>query len=109
MKTLILIASLACGAAALASGVHSYLHEQGGEAALTFWGDGTKRSSTEYVDGVKQGRSEQWYVDGTQEWLGSYRDGFREGEWRFWDESGALDSERSGLYERGKRVAPLAE
>ncbi len=109
MKTLIFVASLAFGAVAIAGGVQSYLHADAASAQVSFHADGTRRNSTEYVDGQKHGLSEQWYRGGAREWQGQYTRGLRTGEWRFWSEAGELDAERSGVYEDGQRVAPLAE
>lgn len=107
MKTLILVASLAFGAVAIAGGVQSYLHAGDASAQVSFHADGTRRNSTEYVEGQKHGLSEQWHRNGTLEWQGQYEHGLRAGEWRFWSEAGELDSERSGVYEAGQRIAPL--
>ncbi len=107
MKTLILVASLAFGAVAIAGGVQSYLHAGDASAQVSFHTDGTRRNSTEYVEGQKHGLSEQWHRNGTLEWQGQYEHGLRAGEWRFWSEAGELDSERSGVYGAGQRIAPL--
>lgn len=109
MKKLILIASLFFGVAAIAGGVRAMWSNSDARAATTFYGDGTKKNATEYHDGVKHGRSEQWYPDGGTEWLGEYHEGFRHGSWTFWNEDGSVDSERSGVYERGQRVGDLAQ
>jgi antitoxin component YwqK of YwqJK toxin-antitoxin module len=109
MKTLILVTSLLFGAAAAAGGVQSYLHSASGEAQVTFHADGSRKNSTEYVEGRKHGKSEQWRRNGSLEWQGEFREGLKCGEWRYFDESGALDTERSGLYENGERVAALPQ
>ncbi|MBM3987507.1 MAG: hypothetical protein FJ294_06075 [Planctomycetes bacterium] len=109
MKTLLLVASLAFGAVAVAGGVQSYLRSDAANAQVSFHADGTRRNSTEYIDGQKHGLSEQWHRDGKLEWQGHFAQGLRTGEWRFWNEAGELDSERSGTYAEGRRIAPLAQ
>jgi hypothetical protein len=37
---------------------------------------------------------------------GNFRNGLREGTWRFWTANGRIDAERSGLYVDDRRVAP---
>jgi antitoxin component YwqK of YwqJK toxin-antitoxin module len=103
MKKILLLASVAFGLVALGKGVQAVL-DDAPAATVSYYGDGRPKNSTSYVDGVKQGRSEQWRSDGTKEWDGQYKDGLREGEWLFWREDGALDSERSGIYREGKRI-----
>ena len=38
---------------------------------------------------------------------GRFEQGERAGDWRFWDERGELDVERSGRYEGGRRTGGL--
>ncbi len=71
------------------------------EATVTFFGDGTLKSSTVYVDGLREGPSKQFYPDGAPRSQGSYAGGEREGEWIFWLEDGSVDAERSGRYVDG--------
>lgn len=103
MKKLLLVLSVLFATVALGKGVRALLHD-GPVPTVTYWGDGTTRNTTEYLDGQKDGRSEQWHANGSKEWDGQYRAGLREGEWLFWNEDGTLDSERSGLYHEGQRV-----
>ena len=54
----------------------------GGAAAdtgpsITYYGDGQKRSSVEIVDGLKQGRAEQWHANGQKECEGEYSVAFQ--------------------------------
>ena len=109
MKRLVLFAALVFGAAALAGAMHSYLSHSGPEATVAYHSNGTRKSSIVYVEGLKQGQSQQWYASGQLECEGGYADGVRSGEWRFWDEQGELDLERSGTYTDGRKVAPFLD
>jgi antitoxin component YwqK of YwqJK toxin-antitoxin module len=104
MKKLLLIASLLCGAAAVGGAVRAMWQDSGADATVAYWSDGTKKSSIVYVDGIKAGPARHWHASGVLEAEGSYADGFKSGIWNFWNEDGAPDLERSGLYERGRRV-----
>jgi antitoxin component YwqK of YwqJK toxin-antitoxin module len=103
MKPVLALAALA-GIVVLARGLVADLAHASPEPRLTYYGDGQKKNSTEYVDGARTGASEQWHPGGQQEWSGEYADGLREGEWSFWLEDGSLDEERSGTYEDGKKL-----
>jgi antitoxin component YwqK of YwqJK toxin-antitoxin module len=103
MKRVLLLASVVFALVAVGKGVQAILNDEP-TATQTYYGDGSPKSSTFYVEGVKEGRSEQWRSDGTKEWDGDYKAGLRHGEWLFWREDGSLDSERSGTYFEGKRV-----
>jgi antitoxin component YwqK of YwqJK toxin-antitoxin module len=107
MKKLLVIVSLAFGSIALGGGLYARLQGRSPDPTRTYYGDGQCKNATIYVDGVKDGRSEQWYPGGAKEWDGSYQDGYREGRWMFWNEDGSLDQERSGDYQAGQRVAGL--
>ena len=105
MKTIVLLVSLLGGAAAVGGTVTGVFSGREASAQTSYYGDGSKKNVTSYVDSVKQGRSEQWYPNGTMEWSGEYADGFRAGEWSFWNEDGSPDAERSGRYEQGRKAA----
>lgn len=107
MKPLILVTSLIFGAAALAGGVRAMLMERADEQTVAYYSDGARKNAITVVDGTKHGPAEQWYPSGNPEWRGQYADGFRQGEWTFWNEDGSVDVERSGLYEQGKKIADL--
>jgi antitoxin component YwqK of YwqJK toxin-antitoxin module len=76
----------------------------GAEPRLTYYADGTLKSSMVYVDGLREGPAEQFHPDGTPEWRGSFARGEREGRWTFWTPGGAIDAERSGRYSGGVKV-----
>lgn len=58
-------------------------------------------------DQVEHGEHHAWHMNRQPAEDGSYDMGVRVGTWRFWDEEGRLDEERSGQYEKGQRVRPL--
>ena len=107
MKRLIVLASLAFGVVVVGGGLYGRLQSSAPAPTTNFYGDGQTKNSTVYVGGVKEGPSTQWYSNGQKEWDGSFQAGFREGDWSFWNEDGSLDRERSGAYERGRKVAGL--
>ena len=74
---------------------------------VTFYDDGSPRARLTLVEGRFEGPASTWYRGGRRESEGAYADGEREGPWCFWGVDGALDPERSGLYETGVRVAPF--
>ena len=69
----------------------------------TYYGNGQARSTTTWVQGVRQGEAIEWHPDGKVASQGLYADGLREGEWLFWREDGSVDESRSGTYVGGKR------
>lgn len=73
----------------------------------TCWPNGSQREEATYSDGLRDGPCERWHDDGTPRAAGRYQAGRMVDEWRFYDENGALDDARSGLYEAGERIAPL--
>jgi hypothetical protein len=81
----------------------------GAEAQVTYYGNGQARSRLAYRDGLPHGPAEEWFPDGSLAARGRYVEGLREGEWTFWLEGGAVDDERSGRYEDGRRVGPASE
>lgn len=101
MRTL-LVLSLLVGGTLLAQGLLTPDPEA--RPQLTYHGDGTLKSSTFYVDGVREGPAEQFYADGTPQSRGSYAKGEREGPWTFWTPEGVVDDERSGHYRAGVKV-----
>ena len=109
MKRILLLLSLVFGVVAIGGGLYARLASDGPAPQVSYWGDGRMKASTGYVDGVKQGASEQWYPSGQLECRGEYRDGLREGAWTFWREDGSVDAERSGEYREGKRLAEAGD
>jgi hypothetical protein len=55
---------------------------------------------------VKEGHFAHWSRDGKEVEEGSYLDGKRDGPWTFWSEDGAVDKERSGVYQNDVRIGP---
>ena len=76
-------------------------------SVTSYYADGSTKTSTTYLEGKKHGPYRGWYEDGTLEVEGSFEEGQREGSWRFYARDGKTDSERSGRFENGLRVAPL--
>jgi antitoxin component YwqK of YwqJK toxin-antitoxin module len=107
MKKIFLVASLAFGAVAVGGSLYSRMDADAGEPTLTYYGDGQPKVSICYVDGVKEGPSIEWHPGGIKQAEGSYHEGYRDGAWSFWHEDGSLDSERTGRYEQGRKVAEL--
>lgn len=62
-----------------------------------------------FKDDKREGPFRRWYDSGQKELEGTYVAGRREGQFRYWSYDGALDRERSGLYENDARVADLPE
>lgn len=102
MKKLLLIASVAFGAVALARGVQAFLSNPA-QAVVSYYGDGRPRSSTTFLDGAKHGPYEAWHPSGSKECEGQFEAGLREGYWRFWNDDGTTDTERTGHYRAGRR------
>jgi hypothetical protein len=74
--------------------------------------DGSTLHATErLVDGawVRDGASRRVSARGVALEAGSYLLGEREGVWIFRAPDGALDAERTGVYESGERIAPWYE
>lgn len=68
------------------------------------WPNGRTKLVGHYRDGVPTGVFETWYEDGTPESRGAYLEGKKEGVWIQRDPSGAIDMERTGVYEDGVRI-----
>jgi len=68
--------------------------------------DGSPRSETHYLNGVRHGPHRAWYTDGQLREQGGYRAGLREGRWEFNDAQGAAILLRTGFYELGYRHRP---
>ena len=82
------------------------------QVVVTHYPNGYTETETHYVldaagQRIEQGRHRRWHANATLAEEGWYEKGRRVGEWRFWNEAGELDEERSGRYEDGDRVAPL--
>lgn len=81
------------------------LTASGPEAVETFYADGTLKSRTETRDGRPDGQCTRFYADGSKMAEGSFEDGEESGQWTFYDREGQVDSEKSGLYDDGRRVS----
>jgi antitoxin component YwqK of YwqJK toxin-antitoxin module len=57
----------------------------------------------------REGEWRRFYDNGRPAVQGRYVGGLREGEFRYWSYDGALDRERSGVYEHDVKVAELAD
>ncbi|MGB3543758.1 toxin-antitoxin system YwqK family antitoxin [Rubrivirga sp.] len=68
----------------------------GGEGVwLYFHENGRVRYREVYRADRAHGPSEQWHANGQKAGEGQFRDGTRVGRWRWWDETGSLDSLRT--------------
>lgn len=106
-------------------------HKQG---PWTWWHEsGQKRWEGSYVDDRPEGLERSWFENGELEYEGTFHSdqregawqrffdtgrpaargryvgGLREGEFRYWSYDGALDRERSGVYERDVKLAELPD
>lgn len=74
----------------------------------TFFEDGSPRSRATLSQGRLHGAARTWHRGHRPASEGEYVHGERQGPWRFRHPDGRLDEARSGYYENGVRVAPLA-
>lgn len=77
------------------------------ETRTTLWSAGGPKETAVFRDGLRDGPCERFHPDGTLRARGLFAAGRMEGEWSFFDASGALDTERSGTYAANRRVGPL--
>jgi len=82
------------------------------QVVVTHYPNGYTETETHYVldaagQPVEQGRHRRWHPNAKLAEEGRHERGERTGEWRFWNEAGELDLERSGVYRAGERIAPL--
>ena len=77
------------------------------EARTSHGPNGSAREQTTFSEGLREGHCQRWHPDGTPRAEGRYAAGKKVGEWRFFDESGAIDADRSGVYESDLRVSAL--
>ena len=73
----------------------------------TCWSNGNPREQATYANGLREGDCQRWHADGTPRAEGRYEAGRMIDEWRFYDETGSLDTTRSGRFEGGDRVSSL--
>ena len=71
------------------------------------WPNGSARERASFNQGVREGICLRWHADGSPRAEGHYSSGKKVGEWRFFDESGAIDTARSGVYESDHKISPL--
>ena len=63
--------------------------------------DAGKRFQYQLIDSRKEGPYRAWHQSGQLAAEGQYQRGRREGVWRFLNEDGSVDAERSGTYKNG--------
>jgi len=103
ITSLIVLASLiGLGMSAASGGRNEYSGSR-----TTNWPSGSPREEAMYSNGLRDGLCQRWHVDGELRATGEYKSGQMVDEWRFYDQDGALDASRSGVYVDGKRVGPL--
>jgi len=51
---------------------------------------GTKWSEGEFINGKMEGSTTTYYSNGQIRYTGSFENGLKSGEWRFYDENGEL-------------------
>jgi antitoxin component YwqK of YwqJK toxin-antitoxin module len=107
MKAILLTIGLVGGAVVVGRNLYGRVTSTGPEPTVSYYSDGTYKSSAVFVDGLKEGASKAWHANGKQESEGDYEDGLREGAWMFWHADGTLDTERSGEYREGQRHGAL--
>lgn len=117
-KTVLFLAAILAGVVVIA--VLLLFFQPEGQVMTTSWPNGYRRTSTTYVTGsrhpdaaphpaterpglMEQGPHRAWHENGQLAEEGRFEEGFRVGEWRFWDEAGRLDEARSGTYVRDVR------
>jgi len=69
--------------------------------------NGQKSAEGVYKSGSAEGHWVGWYKNGQKRMDGGLKDGEEEGRWTFWNENGSVDTERSGIYKAGEKIAPL--
>ncbi len=75
------------------------------DAQTTYYASGQLESKVEYEDGKRSGMAERWHTNGKKMSEGRYEGNRMVGEWRFWNADGSEDTQRSGTYEHGEKVA----
>ena len=73
----------------------------------SLWPNGAAREQAFFEMGIRDGLCLRWHSDGSPRAEGQYASGKKVGEWRFFDESGAIDTARSGVYESDHKISPL--
>jgi antitoxin component YwqK of YwqJK toxin-antitoxin module len=61
----------------------------------------------DYTDGLLQGEVLQTFPNGSTRSVGSWKDGLRDGVWKFYHSDGSLDALTSGTYKENNRVADM--
>jgi antitoxin component YwqK of YwqJK toxin-antitoxin module len=72
----------------------------------TYYANGQVDTECETREGRRDGHCAHYSAAGKKLSEGTYAAGRMEGAWTFWLEDGSVDSERSGNYAAGERVAP---
>ena len=68
-----------------------------------------KLKSRGYIKGknIRTGEWTFWDENGQKEFAGEYKNGWFEGRCTRWNKDGTIDTELSGIYEDGNKVAPF--
>jgi antitoxin component YwqK of YwqJK toxin-antitoxin module len=88
---------------------------------VRWYRNGQKESEGAYRDtlrrqsnswNIRVGPWTEWHKNGQKKSKGSYIESahsnvWREGVWTYWNEDGSINTEKSGIYKAGKRIAPL--
>ncbi|MBA3902027.1 MAG: hypothetical protein H0X62_17780, partial [Bacteroidetes bacterium] len=62
---------------------------------MAFHENGMPWSETSFEDGISEGPTTTWYPSGVKHYTGAYKNGQRSGNWKFYDEDGALEKEEN--------------
>tara|TARA_Y100000741_G_scaffold278856_1_gene218635 strand:+ start:220 stop:597 length:378 start_codon:yes stop_codon:yes gene_type:complete len=69
----------------------------------TFYFNGQKQELMTYKDGYKNGKWVQWDESGIKRGEGNYKDGERDGKWYEWNSNGK--KKRDGIFKNGKMIS----
>lgn len=76
------------------------------EGTWTFWySNGVRQVDAQYADGKGSGFWTLYFDDGQKCAEGQFLDGELDGHWTVWDEFGAVNPERSGMYRNGQLIS----
>ena len=63
----------------------------------------------EIRNGMREGLWESYFDSGQLKSKGTYKNGKQEGLWTYWYQEGSLDTDLSGIYKDGEKIAPLPD
>ena len=69
--------------------------------------NGQKQREGEFKSGKPAGLWTYWHNNGQKHSGGDYKNGDKRGRWTFWNQDGSINTEKSGIYEDGKKAADL--